>query len=182
MKALDRFIQSWRIRRIRPFLNSGARVLDVGTSDGALFRQIPKLGPSIGIDPDLEPHATGPNTQFIKWLFPADLPETEPFDAITMLAVLEHIPPDIQPILARDCFAHLQPGGLLLITVPAPAVDYILAGLRFFRLIDGMSLEQHYGFEPSMTQELFESAGFRLKRHATFQLGLNHLFVFEKPV
>ena len=63
-----------------------------------------------------------------------------------MLAVLEHVQPAEQPVFAAACAKHLRPGGLLVVTTPAPAVDLILDVLTFLRLIDGMSLEQHYGF------------------------------------
>jgi hypothetical protein len=98
-----------------------------------------------------------------------------------MLAVLEHVPREVQPVLARDIHTWLRPGGRLIITVPSPMVDRILDVLRALRLVDGMSLEQHFGFDPSETPQVFGGAGLTLVAHETFQLGLNHLFVFERP-
>jgi len=69
---------------------------------------------------------------------------------------------------------------VVILTVPSPLVDHILALLRFLGLIDAMTLEQHYGFDPRQTVPLFNSSGFRLIRHRKFELGLNNLFVFEK--
>jgi len=108
------------------------------------------------------------------------MPPVKPFDVITMLAVLEHFPPAEYENLKNGCLRFLKPGGLLLITVPSSRVDQILAVLKFFRLIDGMSLEEHHGFEVQETTSIFPAENFRLLRHATFQLGLNHLFVFER--
>jgi hypothetical protein len=65
--------------------------------------------------------------------------------------------------------------------VPSPSVDAILEVLLFFRLIKGMELDQHYGYDITKTQSLFESVGFQFITHQSFQLGINNLFVFEKP-
>jgi 2-polyprenyl-3-methyl-5-hydroxy-6-metoxy-1,4-benzoquinol methylase len=181
VKQLDRFIQRWRIHKAAAFIEPGASILDVGCADGALFRLLPRLGDSVGIDPDLaRPETPLPNVRLYPGLFPDALPQPRQFDAIVMLAVLEHVPMDRLEALARDCAAHLKPGGRLIITVPAPAVDHILAVLKGLRLIDGMSLEQHHGFEVASTPGLFTPHGFDLVVRKGFQLGLNTLFVFER--
>jgi hypothetical protein len=69
----------------------------------------------------------------------------------------------------------------LIITVPSPRVDDILKVMKAVRLIDGMSLEQHYGYDITQTPALFCSAGFTLLKAKKFQFGLNNLFAFEKP-
>lgn len=180
MTPLDRFIQRLRIRKLRPYLPPGTRVLDIGCANAALFEQIPELPDSVGIDPDLPRTMSGGGALLIRGEFPRDLPDRRLFDAVTLLAVLEHIPPDRHAELARNCHAFLRPTGLLLITVPSPRADYVLATLRFLRLIEGMALEQHFGFDPRRTPEIFCPAGFRLLEHRQFQLGFNSLFVFRK--
>jgi len=182
MKYLDRVLQRWRIREAAAFIRCGDSVLDIGTADGALFRLVPGLGPSVGIEPELEAghKAISPGLDFYKGYFPAALPGPMQFDAITMLAVLEHIPPSEQVELAKACAAHLKPGGRLIITVPSQAVDYVLALLTAVRAIDGMSVHQHYGFNASETPGIFTPYGLRLTARRYFQLGFNNLFVFTR--
>jgi SAM-dependent methyltransferase len=182
MNAGDRFLQRWRISKVRPYLKAGHSVLDIGcAADGALFRQISGLGRCVGIDPDLPGDYSVGSARMLKGLFPDALGgDGTPFDAITMLAVLEHVPADAQPKLAADCARYLKPGGHLLITVPAPAVDHLTALLRALRIIHGMSLEEHTGFDVRRTPEIFCAGGLSFVRRRRFQLGLNNLFVFRK--
>lgn len=180
MKALDRFIQGWRIAKVRPYLPSGSRVLDIGCADGALCRHVRGLGEYVGIDPALETPCDTPPIRLIRGTFPEALPDSSPFDAITMLAVLEHFPTDQYERLARACSACLKPGGYLLITVPAPVVDHIIDLLCRLRLLDGMAVEEHHGFRVGQTPAIFAATDLKLVRHSRFQLRLNNLFVFRK--
>ena len=181
MTALDRFIQSWRIRMARPYIRPGARLLDIGAADAPLYRKVPNLDAYVGVDPDLPgDRQIAANARLTKGFFPQCVRNEDAFDCITMLAVLEHIPTSEQSNLANACRSHLKPGGYLVITVPSPLVDRILALLKWLRLIDGMALEEHYGYDVSKTPGLFCSAGFRLHRKTRFQLGLNNLFVFVR--
>lgn len=181
MKTLDRILQRWRIAEAQPYIAPGARLLDIGCADGALFEQLKShIRDSIGIDPDLPGSSNKNHYKLIAGWFPRDLPNTLPFDVITMLAVLEHVPPEHQSQLAQDCARFLKPGGHLIITVPAPTVDQILKLLKFMCLIDGMSLEQHYGFDAAQTPTIFSVGGLALVKMKKFQLRLNNLFVFQK--
>lgn len=180
MKWLDYWLQSQRTRRVVPYVTPGARVLDIACADGALFRLLDgAVGAGVGIDEGNVPPSTESVT-YVRGSFPRDMPPGEPFDVIAALAIVEHVPPADQPGFAAGCANRLKSGGHLVVTVPSSRVDQILQVLTAARLVDGMSQEQHYGFDPRHAIPMFEEAGLVLERHATFELGLNHLIVFRK--
>jgi SAM-dependent methyltransferase len=181
MKAIDRLLQAWRIEKSRRYIRPGARILDIGSADGALFRLLRISDErSTGIDPTLEKNTFVNNVPLIAGHFPKDMPSVEPFDVITMFAVLEHFPEWQYENLKLGCAQFLKPGGLLLITVPSPKVDVVLAALKYLRLIDGVSFEQHHGFAIDLVTAIFSPEYFRQDEHTTFQFGLNHLFIFSR--
>ncbi len=182
MTPLDLLLQKWRIAQVKPWVPADARVLDIGCAEGALFEQLGnRLASGLGLDPDLKESKTCGLYKLLPGGFPDGTPAgTEPFDIITMLAVLEHVPCDLQEDWARACHRLLKPNGMVLITVPSPLVDPILHLLSKLRLVHGMCLEQHYGFAAAKTPEIFRPHGFTLVRHQRFELGLNHFFAFRK--
>ncbi len=181
MTALDRFLQHWRIHKARRYIPLGARVLDIGSVDGVLFRAIPGLAPNcLGIDPTLKARMVGETFTLVPGFFPQAMPAGERFDIITMLAVLEHFPDSAHESLTTGCAAFLKPGGRMIITVPSALVDQILKVLTALRLVHGMALEEHHGYDVGQTARIFCAPNFRLIRHVRFQLGLNNLFVFER--
>jgi 2-polyprenyl-3-methyl-5-hydroxy-6-metoxy-1,4-benzoquinol methylase len=156
-------------------------VLDIGCADGALFRSLgDRLAGGVGIDMDQVPASTS-KYQYVRGMFPAALPPGDPYDLVTALAVVEHIPEKEQPAFAAACMRALRAGGQVVITVPSSRVDDLLKVLKAVRVVDGMADHQHYGFNPLHAIAAFEGAGFKLERHSRFQLGLNNLFVFRKP-
>jgi len=180
MRWLDRLLQAERIRRFRPYA-SGARVLDIGCADGALFRILDaSLSGGVGIDMDPVPADTA-KYRYVRGAFPAALPAGDQYDVVTALAVVEHIPEPDQPAFAAACLQVLREGGRLVMTVPSSRVDDLLRVLKAIRFVDGMADHQHYGFDPANVPATFRAAGFALERHSTFQLGLNNVFVFQKP-
>lgn len=181
MKLLDRVLQRWRARRADAWVPHGARLLDVGCADGMLLRTLaPRLTRAVGVDPDAET-AVGAGYEIVRGHFPgAPAFAPESFDCVTLLAVLEHVAdPDA---LARECHRVLAPGGRVVLTVPHPVVDRILEIAIRLRVLDGMETEAHHGFDPSVTDAVFEGAGFVKVADRRFQLGLNRLFVFERSI
>jgi SAM-dependent methyltransferase len=183
VKLVDEIIRDARLAQAVRAIPPGARVLDVGCHDGALFRRLgPALREGVGLDPALRGPLTGERYRLRPGLFPADAPD-EPggFDVVTMLAVLEHLTPVEQKAAAEATHRLLAVGGVVIVTVPAPVVDQLLHWLTRLRVLDGMEAEQHHGFDPAEVTPLMEAVGLRLLRHRRFELGLNHLFVFERP-
>lgn len=181
MRFIDRVLQNWRARKARRWIPHGARVLDIGCHQGEFLKSLgDNIGPSVGYDP-LTTALDGRNYRLIRDLFSPPTPfANESFDVVVMLATLEHVR-DKDPI-AVECFRLLTPGGRMIITVPAHAVDGIVHLLCKLRIADGMSLEEHHGYDPRTTPEVFGRHGFALEKWRRFQLGLNHLFVLTKPV
>ncbi|HYJ60223.1 MAG TPA: class I SAM-dependent methyltransferase [Actinomycetota bacterium] len=181
LTVVDRAIRAWRIRVAARYVRRGSRVLDVGCHDGALFRALDgRISSGLGVDPDLEGDTSiGPYT-FTRASFPGDPPIEGVFDAITMLAVLEHMEPSALEAVHRTCLRLLAPGGSVVITVPSPQVDRILHWLQRARLIAGVALHQHHGFDPALVPATLDRPPLRLISRRRFEFGLNNLFVFER--
>jgi 2-polyprenyl-3-methyl-5-hydroxy-6-metoxy-1,4-benzoquinol methylase len=179
VKRLDRFIQRWRVNKIRRYVPQGGRVLDIGCADGAMFRQLRRIGSGVGVDPALVQSVQAGAFELIAGSIPDDLAPAQ-FDVATMLAVVEHLPEDVIAEMRDQCVRLLKPGGLVLITVPSPTVDNILKALIWLRLVGNMSFDQHHGFDVRTVPARFGGTGLTLVAHRRFQLGLNHLYVFRR--
>jgi len=180
MKNLDRFLQRKRIEQAKQYIKPEYRILDIGCGEGALFK-FPGINflKGVGIDPTLNKQVSTSKYELISGQFPKDLNTSEKFDLIIMLAVIEHFTDTDLKSLEENCSQYLGEKGKVVITAPSVLVDYILEILIFFKIIDGMSLEEHHGFKPKDTITCF-SKKFKLIKRKKFQLGLNNLFVFEK--
>lgn len=181
MKPLDRVLQRWRIKKVKTFVPKGSRLLDIGCADGLLYRMLrSQIVEYVGIDPILSDSVNEGKFRLIAGSFPEDLPEMRPFDAITMLAVIEHLPRHLQRETAFACVQLLKQDGILILTTPSPFVDRLLDFLKGLRVLDGMSLDEHYGFDVKEVPLLFDFDELELLQHRRFQLGLNNLFLFQK--
>ncbi len=184
MKFLDRILQNLRFRQVERYIPQNCSVLDIGCDNGAFYQKNQsKVANYVGIDSNIKQAVSSDNYTLIKGIFPDDLPPVEDwFDIVVALAVIEHIPPVKQNEFSAVSFACMKHGGMLIITTPSPAVDKILELLARFKLIDGMSMEQHYGFDPKLVPTIFVNSGFFLVKKHKFQFGLNNLFIFQKPL
>lgn len=180
MKLADRVLQRWRIAKALPWIRPGSHVLDVGCADGALFAS---SGGRIcsGVGVDVSPPASWPAGPWLRQTgpFPAAAPAEETYDAIVMLAVVEHVDEATLKEWATACVRLLRPGGRVVVTVPSPLVDRILHVGMALRIFEGIAAHEHHGFDPTQLPELFAASGLVIEHAARFQLGLNNLYVFR---
>jgi 2-polyprenyl-3-methyl-5-hydroxy-6-metoxy-1,4-benzoquinol methylase len=183
MKGMDHYLQRARINQVAPFFREGHRILDIGSADGGMFRWLTNKKitfSGIGLEPEIPGDIERQEYKILRETFPSMKISGQTFDLITALAVLEHIPKERLDEFAKTCNKHLKPKGILVMTVPSRWVDFIIKPLIWLRLMEGNRVDQHYGYDASLTIPLFSKNGFVLEKHSTFQIGLNNLFVFSK--
>jgi SAM-dependent methyltransferase len=178
MRPLDRILQAWRMRKANRFIRDGDRLLDVGCFDGVLLKHFkPRLQLAVGLDPLVSDFKT-PDFEVYNGTFPGKVRFADnAFSCITMLAVLEHVA-DVNDV-ATESYRVLGSGGRVIVTVPHPYVDTILDVLVRFKVLGGMSLDEHHRFDARDVVPAFENQGFKTLAQSSFQLGLNRLFVFQ---
>lgn len=181
MNIIDRFIQKLRFKAAQVWIPPGSIILDIGCHQGEFFTHLGDLiGPSTGIDPLVSASSVGRHSLIAeRYSRPLPLP-TARFDVVTLLATMEHV--QDKGLIADECHRLLRSGGRVIITVPSPRVDALLLLLRSLRVVHGMSLEEHHGFNPYDVLRIFERRGFTVEHHRKFEICFNNLFVFSKSI
>jgi SAM-dependent methyltransferase len=106
------------IRRLRAGRGPG-RILDVGSGDGLFFGRLAEFGEVEGIEPDASLLSAGSPHRARITVAPFDT-RFQPghrYALVLMLDVLEHLPDAVGAL--RHARSLLEPGGRLLVTVPA---------------------------------------------------------------
>ena len=110
-----------------------------------------------------------------------NLIQTEPFpfedgffDAVTMLAVIEHIEPPKVSGMLREINRILKPGGTLMLTTPAAWTDKLLQTMAYLKLISREEIEDHKDvFTRKKLQRFLSEAGFDGIETGAFECFMN---------
>ena len=146
------------------------RHLDIGSSSGALLVKIQKAYgcESVGIEPGDAYRAYSLQRDIEVFASLSTLPkETEPFDLVSLMHVLEHIPDPVETL--HDLLeAHMTPGAYLLLEVP--------------NLIEHEALEvaHPFAFTPATLRETVRQSGFEVlwtKTHGSFRSPVLKLYI-----
>jgi SAM-dependent methyltransferase len=182
---LTRRVQRARLGVALPHVPARARLLDLGCG----LTDLPARFPSyVGCDrnPEVlaEMRRRHPAAAFASWDVDADEPPAEvlagaPYDAILMLALLEHLPSPARA-LARAA-ALLAPAGRILATTPHPLGRWPLeAGARLGLLSRHADEEHETLLDRAALARAAEAAGLELAAYSRFLGGLNQLAVLAR--
>lgn len=181
---LDNIIAKLRLRRIVHYANRNDVILDFGCGYQAYLLNTVKnlVKEGIGIDYDVE-NRQNDNIKLIKFNYTNKLPfETECFDKVFMMAVLEHFYDDDADNLFKEIYRVLKIGGRLILTTPTPFGQKILEFLSFkLHLISQKEISDHKKYYSRVDITVIgEKNGFKLIEYKIFQFGINSTIVLEK--
>lgn len=166
----DRGIQSkWhhlKFERVARELDGWARVLDVGCGPGTLAGNFADRHDWVGTDLstrqiDYARQTYGDRGPRFYNATPAKLPADEgPFDAVTMVELIEHLDPALVDETIGEAIGRLRPGGKLVITTPNFHSVWPLLEAAVNRFGDVSYGFQHINkFTPRRLAELLASHG-----------------------
>ncbi len=87
------------------------------------------------------------------------------FGAVTLLAVVEHLDPDIMAILFKEIHRVLNPQGMIILTTPAAWSDGLLKLMARLNLVSADEIHEHaYAYTLPLLGWYFGQAGFEMKK------------------
>jgi SAM-dependent methyltransferase len=158
-------------------------IVDIGCGASPLFLAGSDFAEKIGLDKSFSSHIiesfASPNFKLIEHDIEkvVELPlESNSCDVVTMLAVIEHIEPHRLKPLFAEVYRILKPGGVYILTTPAPWTDGLLRIMARLKLVSSMEIDEHKdAYDRSSILAMLAVGGFREEnlRGGYFELGLN---------
>ncbi len=183
---LEGFLAKQRAKaanRLIPAAARSGRVLDVGCGSHPYFLLNTAFAERYGIDKMVgrsgPAGAAPPGVTLIQHDLEQDatLPfDDESFEVVTMLAVFEHIEPDVLRRLLREIRRVLKPGGSYILTTPAGWTDGLLKLLARLGLVSAEEIDEHKdAYTHRKIGALLGEAGFdpASMKFGTFELFMN---------
>ena len=102
--------------------------------------------------------------------------ENDYFDAVSLLAVVEHLNPDSMATLFQECRRVLRPGGTVVLTTPAAWADGLLHLMAHLNLVSAEEIHEHaFAYTLPLIGWHFGQAGFEMTKvkFGYFELMLN---------
>ena len=198
--SFSRLAGNYLFQVIWPFLDASARHLDFGSGDGHLALLLTAKGyPTAVYEPSSERMATlNRAIAGVEGFLGVVGPGVEPFDAVLMIEVIEHIIDAEMPAAMAQVDALLKPDGLLIVTTPNaeplqygmccdPVSGRVFHRWQHVRSFTKASLIAHFdslGFEPvvvhtiEFSDRIFSAHGAGLNTDET----LGQVFSAPRPV
>lgn len=156
-----------------------ASILDIGCGSDPLFLKRIEASGRFGVD-RLIPAPVSDGSVHIAMADVGALPRLPfkdgTFDAVTMLAVLEHLPPHSVPSLLLDIHRVLKERGVLILTTPPPRTNGLLKVLAKLRIVSPEEIDEHErAYTSGDLRGLLAASPFdeRSVEIGTFELGMN---------
>lgn len=181
-------LRTQRANGLIPLRLRGGRILDIGCGSFPYFLAHTAFAEKFAVDQLPMPQDTAVKNQIE--FFNLDL-NHEPqlpfegryFEAVTLLAVVEHLDPDSLAVLFRESRRVLVPGGMVILTTPAAWSDGLLRFMARLNLVSAEEIHEHaFAYTLPLLGWHFGQAGFEMRKvkFGYFELRLNLWATAEK--
>jgi SAM-dependent methyltransferase len=161
-------------------LRSG-RILDIGCGSHPLFLASTRFEEKFALDQIAMPPQVAARHGIVHRTHDLGRDPRLPFEdgcfsAITLLAVVEHLPPDSAVRVLSEAHRTLRPGGAVVVTTPAAWADGLLHFMARVGLVSSDEIDEHaFAYSLPLLGACLGAAGFKMQklRFGTFELRLN---------
>jgi SAM-dependent methyltransferase len=178
---LEPLLASWRARQANLLIPDKLRqgsILDIGCGSYPYFLSNTYFKEKYAID---QFHAKSNNLDINWYTFDLSVSHSLPFEdnffsVVTLLAVVEHIDPEVLVKLFCDINRVLKPGGVLILTTPAAWSSNLLHWMSKVKLVSKEEIDEHvYAYTLPLLGWYMGKAGFEMRKvkFGTFELTLN---------
>jgi SAM-dependent methyltransferase len=170
--VLEEFLAKERSKlaeKLIPSTYRNGRILDIGCGKFPFFLLNTSFSKKYGLDKiirkNYDKHFKDSRIIFINHdieknkIMPFD---TNYFDVVTILAVVEHIKPLRLARVFKEIYRILKPGGMLLLTTPAVCASPILKCMARLGLLSLIEISEHkYLYSTTKIRYLLQQVGFK---------------------
>jgi SAM-dependent methyltransferase len=150
-------------------LRSG-RILDIGCGTYPYFLAHTSFAEKFAIDQLPLPSYTASELKIESFTLDLEvkpeLPfESDFFESVTLLAVVEHLDPSLMAVLFKETYRVLKFGGMVILTTPAAWSDGLLKFMARINLVSAEEIHEHaYAYTLPLLGWYFGQAGFEMTK------------------
>jgi SAM-dependent methyltransferase len=163
-------LRTQRANNLIPADLRAGRILDIGCGSFPYFLAHTAFEEKFAVDQLPMPKETAVKNQIEFFTLNLNEEPKLPFDdnyfnAVTLLAVVEHLNPDSMALLFKESRRVLKPGGMVILTTPASWSDGLLKFMASINLVSSEEIHEHaFAYNLPLLGWHFGQAGFEMGR------------------
>ena len=181
---LEPLLADWRAQQANKLIPTSlreGRILDIGCGTYPYFLAHTSFAEKFAIDQIPLSKETAKELCIESFTLDLEVKPRLPFEdgffnAVTLLAVVEHLDPALMALLFKEIYRVLKPGGLVALTTPAAWSDGLLKFMARIHLVSAEEIQEHaYAYTLPLLGWYFGQAGFEMSktRFGYFEFMLN---------